>query len=192
MGRIRPADNRGGSRASAAACRTLPRAPCGRRPSRSTRATRAGRGRTRYRFRRSVAKHLGSGHPHTSILGVVGLHSDSGAELESRVTHHPWPGARPSALTPCRCADSASVTRSRSTSMMDRPTPQALRWRTCTGAVAPSSSGGVCTPASTRWPACRIGIGRPVAEHTSAPPPPPQPRRGRLATGAVGLSSSCG
>jgi len=77
---------------------------------------------------RHVAEHLDTGQHPTSSLDVVGLHRGCGAELEWRVMHPPWPGARPFAPTRCPRAASASVAMSRSTSTLDSIQPQASGW----------------------------------------------------------------
>jgi len=55
----------------------------------------------------ALAQHLDTGPHHTSSLEGVGLRRGCGAQLEWRVLHPPWRGARPPAPTRCPRATSA-------------------------------------------------------------------------------------
>ena len=144
-----------------------------------------------------VAEHLDTGQTTPQASRWLACTEGCGAELELRLLHPPWPGARPADTVPaCRICIGSPVAEHLDTG---QTTPQASRWLACTGGCGyelelrvlhPTWPGA--RPADT-VPACRICIRSPLSRSTSTLDRPHlKPRGGCLAQRAVAMSSSCG
>jgi len=136
-----------------------------------------------------VAEHLDTGQTTPQASRWLACTEGCGAELELRLLHPPWPGARPPAPTRCLRAAYASIALSRSTSTLDRPHLKPRGGWLAQGAVAMSSSCGCCTPCGlargqpTRCARAAYASGRPVAEHLDTGQTTPQASRWLACTG---------
>jgi len=136
--------------------------------------------RAAYASGHPVAEHLDTGQTTPQTSKWLACTEGCGYELELRVLHPTWPGARPADIVPVRriCIRSPL---SRSTSTLDRPHLMPRCGWLAQRAVAQSLSCGCCTPRGlargqpTRCPRAAYASGRPCrgaprhwTDHTSS------------------------